>query len=114
MLVRPGSLRISSVSMISSAVMITFFEASADSSCAMPVPKTRALPYWSAWWTWISATSGLSAGTMVIGWPVYGSSISFAPDCGKPSVPPSERTGRKGSPIAPAWRRSVITTLLYS
>jgi hypothetical protein len=45
MLVRPGSRRISSVSMISSAEMITFFDASAHSSCAMPVPKTRALPY---------------------------------------------------------------------
>ena len=111
---RPGSRRISSVSMISSAETMTFFDASADSSCAMPVPKTRAFPYWSACCTWMIATSGFSAGTSVIGWPVNGSSTSFAPEYSKPSVPPNERTGRNGRPIAPACRRSVMTMLLYS
>src|SRR3989304_7826453 len=40
--------------------------------------------------------------------------MSLAPEWLKPSVPPKERAGRKGRPIAPAIRRLGITTFEYS
>ncbi len=58
---------------------------------------------------------GVRAGTMTVGSPVYGSSISFAAECGKfGRLPPSERICTKERPMAPARTRFVMTTLLYS
>src|ERR687891_113506 len=60
------------------------------------------------------ATSGFRAGTRQIGLPVKGSSMTFAPEYTRVSVPNSVRVGRNGTPMAPPNRRSVRLSLVHS
>src|SRR3989304_5649326 len=93
--------------MISSVEMITFVEAMAASAWEMPVPKMRALPKTSAWWTWMRATSGLRAGTMVIGWPGEGGLMGLGPGGAERSGPPEGAAGGEGAPHRPGIRAFV-------
>jgi len=59
-------------STISSTVTIERFAASTASFCTPTIPSRRTLPSASAFWAWMTATSGLRAGTQASDSPVNG------------------------------------------
>ena len=90
--------------MMLSVVRMTRVAAMAMSMSMNCSPSIWALPYRSQRWTWIRATSGLSAGNSISGSPVNGHlrSRTWSPSRPATSEPSIERTGRNGRPMAPA------------